>query len=157
MYKRTGVIVFVLLGLLVFSGCAKKAKVSGTVKFPDGSPLERGTVVFESDSVRVSGSIKGGYYSLGGIKPKDGVPFGTYKGYITDAWKVVRPENASPAPASPPRQRGQPPTRGPKGPIIPPTPLLDSKFDSGETSGLVLEVKSRSSIVYNIDVTAPEK
>ena len=155
MHKRTGLIVFVLLGLLVLSGCAEKAKVSGTVTFPDGSTLEKGTVVFESNSVRVSGSIKDGYYSLGEMKPGDGVPFGTYKGFITDAWKVVRPENTPAAPAPPPRQRGQPPP-GPRGSIIPPTPLIDPKFDSAETSGMTLEVKSRSSIVYNIDVTAPE-
>jgi len=59
------IIVVLLLWTLILPGCSQKAKVSGTIKFPDGSTLNKGTVVFESQSVRVSGVVKNGYFSLG--------------------------------------------------------------------------------------------
>ena len=165
MIKRLNFIVFVFLWALVLSGCSQKAKVSGTVKFPDGSTLNKGTVVFESSSLRVSGAIKNGKFSLGEKKEGDGVPFGTYKGWITGAVEAERPPGSgTAAPAAeprPPRKPGDPPPMprpaGGRGAFQPPKYLIDQKFESAETSGMTIEVKSRGSMVYNIDVTAPSE
>ena len=155
MIKKICFIAFILSCLLVLSGCSDKAKVTGTVKFPDGSTLNKGTVVFESDKTRVSGVIKNGYFTLGEKKDGDGVPFGSYSGWITGALEAERPPGSDNNTATP-RQPGQPPRPGGRGAaILPPKYLIDRKFESAETSGFKLEVKSRGAIVYNIDVTAP--
>ena len=114
MTKRLGLFFVVFLSVLVLPGCSQKAKVSGTVKFPDGSPLNKGTVVFESKDIRVSGVIKNGYFSLGEKKDGDGVPFGTYKGWITGALEADRPpgsenDTAATSEPKPARKPGDPP------------------------------------------------
>lgn len=65
-------------------GCGGRAAVTGRVTYPDGSPVESGSVVAEGTvdgkSVLVQGTInKDGTFRLGGDRPGDGVLPGTYK------------------------------------------------------------------------------
>ena len=73
----------ILLALLlpILSGCSDRVKVRGTVTFEeDGSPLTIGTVKFVGEKTQATGHVqKNGTYSLGEIKPGDGVVPGTYK------------------------------------------------------------------------------
>lgn len=81
-------IVLVLI-LLLFVGCSENVKVTGNVKFEDGSPLTFGTVVAESDSGRATGEInEKGIFKLDGAKKGAGVLPGKYK-----VWLVGTEEN----------------------------------------------------------------
>jgi hypothetical protein len=110
---------------LVLVGCDKSGfqPVSGQVVFPDGSPvtgLDGGQVVIETTdaegkTMNSSGAIDAqGHFQLGTQTVDDGAPLGKHKALIT-----------------PPAATGD----------IAPPPVIDSKYESFETSGLEIEVK----------------
>lgn len=69
--------------ILLAVGCGPNVRVSGTVSFPDGTPLDQGVVVFESPKLVAKGPLNGsGGYRLGSIKAGDGLPPGNYKVYF---------------------------------------------------------------------------
>ena len=125
-----------LLAFLV--GCGGNVTVSGTVKFADGTPLDRGTVTFEDDKMMASGTIqKDGTYSLDTGETK-GIPLGTYKVSITglNAPIVI------------------PPTKiGGKVQVIPQVSPIHKRFENPTTSGLTCEVKGRTT--FDIPVERP--
>ena len=132
--------------LLIISGCSKNATVKGTVKFPDGTPLTKGTVVFESDKIRVSSQLNSkGEYSLSGSKPGDGVPPGTYKGWILGA--IADP----PPPPKSATGRGAPNMRA----IPKREPLIADKYQEAATSGFQLEITKTGKIIHDIVVEKP--
>lgn len=62
---------------LMITGCGGQTNVTGTVKYSDGTPLDRGTVNFDSDSFASFGTIQ----SDGSVVVGEwdgGVPDGTY-------------------------------------------------------------------------------
>ena len=122
------------LFLLVLSiGCGGNCTVRGTVTFPDGAPLERGTVMFESSAIVASGVIqKNGTYSII-AGDKKGVPPGTYK--VCIGGLNVPTVTTMPSPS------GQGPA---KIKVTKPDALIDSKYFNSTTSGLVCEVKGRT-------------
>ena len=129
---------FAFLLLLVFAvGCGGNAPVTGTVKFPDGTPLDRGIVVFETDKMAARGDIrKDGTYTLTTGEDK-GIPPGTYKVSIAGANQPI---------VIPPSGQGG------GAPIITPvTNLVDTKFESPNTSGLTCEVKGKTT--FDIEVS----
>ena len=131
-----------LLGFLLFAAGCGQPKVTGTVKFSDGTPLERGSVNFQTESHAAMGSLdKQGRYTIGGVKAGDGVPKGTYKVFITGAMGLDVSKDR-------PVQFGSGP-----GTTVPIIPLIDKKYERPETSGLTCEVKS--STVFNIEVKRP--
>lgn len=73
-------------------GCGNYIRVSGSVTFPDGTPLETGIVNFQSPTHIAKGTLqKGGRFTIGTFKVADGLPPGEYKVFITGAQKV-RPD-----------------------------------------------------------------
>ena len=89
--EKNNLILLILVAVLVFTGCSNKIKIKGTVTFEDGSPLEQGQIMLESDKNRVSGKIhKDGSFTLGELKDGDGVPEGNYDVWITGTF--VYPE-----------------------------------------------------------------
>ena len=111
-------------------GCGKNCSLKGKVVFSDDqTPLESGTVCLVSDQGIARGSIdKNGYYVVGSVGARDGLPPGNYRIYLTDTALIE--EN----PGGLPRI----------------TPRIDQKYAKPETSGLTVEVKS--STTYNIQV-----
>lgn len=81
----------VALGMLALAGCGRRDlhPVSGSVRFPDGSPLTNGRVVLDYGPQATHGgwgSIKpDGTFALGSFSPNDGVRAGTVRVAITFA------------------------------------------------------------------------
>ena len=77
---------FILVVASLFSGCGGNARITGQVKFDDGTPLTIGEVIFESNTVQARGPIDtAGKYTMGTIKDGDGVPPGQYRVYVSGA------------------------------------------------------------------------
>jgi len=127
---RNPLFLFILLVFCV--GCGDGYVVSGKVTFPDGTPLPRGQVTFFSSTFTGGGNVG----SDGSYKVTVGVPAGTYK--VT----VIALGESSPDPNVPIHETKPVPS------------LVDTKFNSPDTSGLVCEVKGKTA--YNIPVEAPK-
>jgi len=121
-----------LLCLLFLTvGCSQNCSLKGKVVFSDDqTPLDRGTVCLVSDQGIARGSIdKDGNYVVGSLGEKDGLPPGTYRIYVTDT-QYLEPS--------------------PGGGVARAISLIDGKYSSAETSGLMVEVKS--SMTHNIQL-----
>ena len=78
-------VLFLVVVVLCLTGCGKKAKVTGTVKFSDGTPLNVGTVNFTDGTNLFRGEIQpDGTFEMRTFKPGDGVLKGSYKVYLTE-------------------------------------------------------------------------
>ncbi|MDR2117567.1 MAG: hypothetical protein LBP87_14415 [Planctomycetaceae bacterium] len=87
-YKQNLWYVLTFLCLLAIAGCGTNVRVSGTVTFSDGTPLEKGKITFENDRVFYFGKIqKNGSFSLGVIKDGQGIPPGKYR-VAVDSYEV---------------------------------------------------------------------
>lgn len=123
-------------------GCGNNCTVSGKVTFPDGTPLDRGTVMFEDGKLAASGYIaKDGTYSLI-TGDQNGIPRGTYQVSIGG---LTQPTVTTIPPAN-----GKGP---PKVKVTPSVSPIDSKYHASATSGLTCEVKGRTK--YDITVEPP--
>ena len=135
-------VLFLLSGCVLFVAGCGQPKVTGTVTYTDGTPLERGTVNFQTATHAAMGAIgENGRYTIGGVKAGDGVPSGTYKVFITGAMGIDTSNVQT-------LQFGQGP--GTTAPII---QLIDRRYERPETSGLTCDVKK--STVFNIEVKRP--
>lgn len=77
------------LAILAFAGCSPNVSVKGKVSFEDGSPLDIGVIVFQSSTHVGKGRIASdGAFSVGSVKPNDGLPPGSYKVFIIEAGRV---------------------------------------------------------------------
>jgi hypothetical protein len=125
---------FLLVSLLIFTGCGDKLHLGGRVTFPDGEPLGMGTVFFSKDDYLARAHLKpNGTYDVGSLGQKDGLPAGTYKVYIVGALEdIVDPNDPS-------KQS----TRH----------LIAPEFASPETSPLTITVPGTK--MYNIVVERP--
>ena len=135
-------ILLALFGVFfVCVGCGNP-KVTGTVKFSDGTPLIRGTVNFQTSNHAAMGAVdKDGKFTIGGERAGDGVPPGTYQVFITGAMGFDTSKART-------LEFG-----GGPGTTVPIIPLIDKKYERPETSGLTCEVKG--STVYDITVMKP--
>jgi hypothetical protein len=76
---------FIFLILLCgFVGCSGGAMITGTVRFDDGTPVTKGSVVFDLDNNSFRGTITAdGNYTSGGVKEKQAIPNGVYTVWLT--------------------------------------------------------------------------
>ena len=110
-----------LFCLLFVVGCGDP-KLSGTVKFPDGSVLTAGTVVFQNEKSQGIGELKSnGTFNVYQYKPGDGLKKGVYQVYIQGAHSVNE-------------QSGQL------------SPLISEKYADPKTSGITYDSSSGSTI-----------
>jgi hypothetical protein len=115
------------LAALAFVGCGRRDlhPVSGTVRFPDGSPLTTGRVVLDygiGSKYGGWGYIKpDGSFTLGSLTQTDGIRAGTVKVAITFAYAG---EGDS----------------GSEGTFTKFKPLVHPRFENPETSGLSFEI-----------------
>jgi hypothetical protein len=122
-------ILFVFVFPFIF-GCGHP-KVTGTVKFDDGTPLTSGGVAFINLPYQAVGTIKpNGSYEMYELKPGDGVRPGTYQVTVLA-------------------------TTGGGSDGTPLVHLIDPKFENPFTSGLTCEVKGNT--VFDITVIKPVK
>lgn len=134
---------FLGMVLATLVGCGENCKVTGKVTFPDGTPLTRGKVVFETTNYISKGQInKDGTYVLGTNNPKDGAPPGTYRVCFTDL--------INPTVTTTPSPKGGPP----KIQMSKPESPIHHKYYDSQKSGLVCEVKGRTK--FDIVVEPPE-
>jgi hypothetical protein len=127
-----------LLFVVVFaSGCgSKRYKVTGSVTYDDGSPVEAGTVIGEATvnekPVGVQGNIaRDGTFCLGSNRPGDGALPGNYR-------VLVMPVALGDAELAAGKR-----------------PAVGGKYTKFETSGITFEVK-REANVLNITVERPK-
>jgi len=110
-----GLVVLCLLG----SGCDSKQKLTGKVTFSDGELLTVGTVVFSTPDFISRSFIKpNGTFDVGTYKDGDGIPPGTYKVFVIEAF------------ASNPKD--------PSGDTM--IPLVAAEFTSAETTPLSITI-----------------
>ncbi|MDR3111095.1 MAG: hypothetical protein LBU65_15615 [Planctomycetaceae bacterium] len=129
---------YLLICLLVLAvGCnSNYVPLKGTVVFSDDeTPLTTGSVVFESGVVGASGALnERGEFTIGSMKADDGLAPGTYKVFIVGATKEIEDKSS-----------------GMKRSV----PLIHSKYDNKETSGIVIEVKKGETNKFEIVVEKP--
>ena len=142
--SRFFIAVLLLVACCCLTGCETRAKISGKVHYPDGSPVTVGEVRGYSDGTHIRSPIKeDGGFELFEIKPGDKVPAGkTYEISIVNA-EVAEKIVMKPGMA--------PPTSLPKTIVY-----VHPKFANPATSELKLEVpKSSKPVEYNIEVVKP--
>ncbi len=129
--------VVALLTVAVTSGCnSGRYPAHGVVHYPDGSPVEAGTVIAEA---RVNGEIVGvqaniekdGSFKLGGAVPGDGALPGNYRAMV------------------------MPVTLGDSEIAAGMTPAVAGKYANIETSGIAFEIKAEENKL-DIEVTKPK-
>jgi hypothetical protein len=127
----------VVVVALIALGCgdANRVNVTGKVTFSDdGSPLKRGVVCFDNDTIMARGTLKAdGSYAIGVEKDGRGIPPGSYKVSIFFAQEEI-PGGAPYAPRY--------------------NKLIDDKYASRHTSGIELVVEP-STTRFDITVDRP--
>ena len=125
------VTIFVAFALL--AGCNNNVGLKGKVTFKDdGSPLTIGTVAFLKDGHIARATLDDqGNYVVGFEEEANGLPSGRWTVYITGALEILEKDE--------------------RGATIRSAPLIDAKYESPETSGLVLDVDA-STREFNIEV-----
>ncbi len=112
-----------MLAVTIVCGCSGKKQLGGKVIYSDdGSPVTIGSVFFTTPTFRAQGDIKqDGTYTVGSTGLHDGIPPGEYDVYIQGAdkseFKVVNGRELEFR-----------------------TPLIDTKYQSPDTSGLTFTV-----------------
>jgi hypothetical protein len=147
--RRIFILFIVVSFPLLLTGCGGGGyAVTGKVTFPDDSPLDCGTVVFESEKQTFYGGVgtDGTYTMMGGTGNKK-IPSGTYKVYLMG---TVRAGNAD-APPIPLDADGN--QIGPPPKEVPDIQLVAAKYTRRDTSGLECEVKG--SRTFDIPVEKP--
>lgn len=140
MYVRSVLCLGLLCCILCCAGCSQKIKTHGTVKFPDGTPLEKGTVFFSNGIQMFQGEIQSnGTFKIGEIRDGDGIPPGKYKIWISaNTQDYVRDAVTKEITNKMMRQI-----------------VIDPKYESRETSDLTFEVKPGGSKSIDIVVEKP--
>ncbi|MGL4943796.1 MAG: hypothetical protein ACRC46_11480 [Thermoguttaceae bacterium] len=126
-------------------GCGDP-KVTGKVKFSDGSPLPVGMVMFQSGNFLGSGTLNSdGTYTAGKLKDGDGIPPGTYEVFLSGTNQIVAGTGENSA-----TEAGKIPN---KFKLAATTQLVNPKYLTPTTSGLTVTVKGDT--VYDITVEKP--
>ena len=125
--------------LLMVCGCGNKTKISGTVKYSDGTPVTKGNVVFDTGVDSFFGKINNdGTYVTGGTKEVEGIPSGTYKVWLSATESSENTQRAD----------------GTVG-AYSTTPTVAKKYTSPNSTDLTFEVKSGGPRAFDIVVEKP--
>jgi hypothetical protein len=117
--------------VVLLVGCGRRDlhRVQGVVRFADGQPLTTGRVVLDYGPQAVHGGwgyIRGdGTFTLGSFTENDGVRAGAVRVAIINA--IATEPGRDPSPDRDPS-------------IVKTKPLIHSRFESPETSGLLFEI-----------------
>ncbi|HBT77829.1 MAG TPA: hypothetical protein DEB39_13105 [Planctomycetaceae bacterium] len=131
-----------LLGVLCFVGCSGKVKMHGSVKYPDGSPLAKGTVFLSNGMQMFQGELTAdGSFNIGELSDGDGIPPGSYM-----IWLAANTTDYEVDPV----------TEKPTGKQIK-NIVIDPKFENRDTSGLSVVVEAGKSVPLEIVVEKPAK
>ena len=131
------IILILALSTLAFTGCSTgRYPANGLVHYPDGTPVEAGTVIAEAkidgQLVGVQANIeKDGTFKLGGAVPGDGALPGNYRAMVMSV------------------------TLGDSEIAAGKTPAVSGKYANIETSGISFEVKAQENKL-DIEVTKPK-
>jgi hypothetical protein len=135
----------VLIVLMCSCSGPPRVEVTGTVSFPDGTPLTTGNVRGISEEGTEITQIRGrlgadGSFSLFEVSPGDRVPAGkTYTIWIANAAEYPQHQ-----------------TEQGSAPDLPPIPLIGARLSSPNTTDLRLEVpNSREPVIFDITVQRP--
>lgn len=134
------------LVILLSAGCSDRVHVSGKVLLQSGEPITKGLVVFENEKLSGISDIKtDGSYSIGLIKPGEGIPPGTYNIAIqaTGTMGGVKSDMGDISSNNPPE-------------VIPETSQVDMKYTLSRTSGLSIIIEAGKSITHDIIVDPPK-
>jgi len=132
---------------LFLTGCGGGSVVSGTVTFPDGTPLERGRVVFDSGTHMFYGEINpDGTFTMEGAAGGRTIPAGTYGVFLMGA---IRPGDPDPVDNRPIDEDGNPIGPEPRG--APDIPLVAPRFTRKATSGLQSVVSGRTEFNFTVE------
>jgi len=138
MKRKLFLVAFIVLPFFLI-GCSDHVRLSGQVTYSDdGAPLETGRVLFEpeSGSFHARGTIgTDGRYTLATHKPGDGLPPGKYRVYLEDTSRWETPPGAERSVEM---------------------PLIESKYNYPDSSGLVLDV-NRSTRKFDFQVDRATK
>jgi hypothetical protein len=132
--------------ILLSVGCSDRVHVSGKVLLRSGEPITKGLVVFENEKLSGISDIKtDGSYSIGLIKPGEGIPPGTYNIAIqaTGTMGSIKSDMRDISSNNPPS-------------VIPETSQVDMKYTLTRTSELNIIIKAGKSITYDIIVDPPK-
>ena len=78
-----------LIFLCAVVGCSQGTLITGTVHFDDGTPVTKGSVVFDSAKESFFGTISSeGNYTTGRNKEKQGIPDGNYTVWLSETEKI---------------------------------------------------------------------
>jgi hypothetical protein len=138
--KKNVLLCSLIFFFLIMSGCSGRVKVSGTVTFNDGTPLDFGQVCFTKDDLTFFGRInQKGYYTPGEYKDGDGIPPGTYQVWLarTVLSEPILDKN------------------GEESERVNRIERVSRKFTAPETSPLTYEVKRSGSRKFDIIVERP--
>jgi hypothetical protein len=82
---------FLAIFFCCVAGCGNRlTKITGTVKFSDGTSITSGRIVFDDGKHSYFGTInKDGTYITGGSKPIEGIPDGKYKIWLASTEETV--------------------------------------------------------------------
>jgi hypothetical protein len=141
---KTKIFIVLLFGVLFcfvvsLTGCSGKTKISGTVTFPDGTPVTKGSVVFDNGTDSYFGTIKNdGTYITGGNKQVEGIPNGNYRVWLAQTEITENTLDANGDVTS-----------------YKVTQTVAKKFTSPITTELTFEVKPDGQKIFNIIVEKP--
>jgi len=124
----------ICLCALLLQGCGNQVNVSGRVTFPDGEPLTRGEVRFQTPTFMATGDIQpDGSYVLSSLGTNDGIPRGTYTVTVSAFADTGSTAGMSPSDV-PPAQS-----------------LIDLRFNSPATSGLSVDVQGTTVFDFEVE------
>jgi hypothetical protein len=145
--KSFTLLLSICFGILLLIGCSDRVHVSGMVLLRSGEPVTKGLVVFENEKISGISDIKtDGSYSIGLIKPGEGIPPGTYNIAIQATGTMGNiPMNTdiTVSSDSPPK-------------IVAETSQIDMKYALSRTSGLSITVQAGKSMNFDIIVDPPK-
>ncbi|MDR1491797.1 MAG: hypothetical protein LBT05_03625 [Planctomycetaceae bacterium] len=129
----------VSLSCLLLVGCNNGTKITGTIKFSDGTPVTKGQVVFDNGNNSYFGAISSaGTYVTGGNQTVEGIPNGSYKVWLAGTETADNKTGANGTITS-----------------YTVTQTVAKKFTSLNTTDLKFEVKPGGAKTFDITVEKP--